>query len=281
MRARKKDTTNFMKVGVFITGLTIILMVMIISIGKENSVFDKKIDLKARVREVVNLKEGSPIELKGIRIGTVKAIEILSEDEVEITLNILEKQLKWIKKDSKVSVSTAGLVGDKYLEIYNGTKDSPKFNPEKDILVSEDVADLKKIITKGESIATITERILLKVDQLLYNIDDGKKIVQSINSISKASINLEQITKDLKDAQLGTVSKNISTTMTKLNKSAASMERIMTRIESGPGTMNSLIYSDDVHEELRALLGGANRNKVIKYFIRESIKNSEQKKPVN
>jgi phospholipid/cholesterol/gamma-HCH transport system substrate-binding protein len=45
--------------------------------------------------------------------------------------------------------------------------------------------------------------------------------------------------------------------------------------------MNSLIYSDDVHEELRALLGGANRNKVIKYFIRESIKNSEQKKPVN
>ena len=52
----------------------------------------------------------------------------------------------------------------------------------------------------------------------------------------------------------------------------------MSRIENGPGTMNSMIYDDGLHDDLRSLLGGASRNKIIKYFIRESIKGSERKK---
>jgi phospholipid/cholesterol/gamma-HCH transport system substrate-binding protein len=67
--------------------------------------------------------------------------------------------------------------------------------------------------------------------------------------------------------------------MAKLEKTATSAEKIMARIEKGPGTLNSMIYDNALHEDLRALLGGASRNKVIKYFIRESIKKSESKQP--
>ena len=56
------------------------------------------------------------------------------------------------------------------------------------------------------------------------------------------------------------------------------LDRILGRVENGPGTANSLIYDDVLHDDLKALLGGAQRNKVLKYFIRESIKNSEKKK---
>ena len=272
MRFRQKDEKNFIKVGVFITLLTLVLTIMILSIGKENSFFESKIDLRARVESVSNLKPGAYVELKGIRVGTVEAIDILSDEEVEITLRILESKLKWIKQDAKVSISTAGLVGDKFLEIYNGSKSAPQIDPAKDILVSENLADMKMIMSKGESIATITERILTRLDQIIYNMDDGKKIVDTINSLQKSSLNLEKITSELRDAQLGA-------TVKKVNSSMSSLERILKRIEQGPGSMNSIIYDDGVHEDLRALLGGASRNKVIKYFIRESIKNSERKKP--
>jgi hypothetical protein len=60
-----------------------------------------------------------------------------------------------------------------------------------------------------------------------------------------------------------------------VNVSMASMNRILNRVEKGPGTINSLIYDENVHDDLRALLGGAQRNKTIRYFIRESIKKSE------
>ena len=278
MRSRKKDQKNLIKVGVFVTVLTAVLAVMVISIGKENSIFASKVNLRARLMNVSNLKTGSSVELKGIRVGTVSDIQIMSEEEVQVTLTIQEDKLKWIKQDSKVAISSAGLVGDKFLEVINGTKESPTFNPEKDYLFSEGGTDFKKILVKGESIATVAERILLRIDNILLNMDDGKKLVQTVDSVSKAASNLEQVTRDLKNAQMGGMVANVNATMAKLNNASGSMERVMGRIENGPGTMNSLIYSDSIHEELRALLGGAQRNTVIKYFIRESIKKSEKKR---
>ncbi|MFP5387639.1 MAG: hypothetical protein ACLGHN_16305, partial [Bacteriovoracia bacterium] len=91
-------------------------------------------------------------------------------------------------------------------------------------------------------------------------------------SINRAGANLEKVSSELREAQVGMMVKNV-------NKASASMDRILKRIEQGPGTAHSLIYEDTVHDDLRALLGGAQRNKVIKYFIRESIKKSEERKP--
>jgi phospholipid/cholesterol/gamma-HCH transport system substrate-binding protein len=272
MRTRKKDQHNLIKVGIFVAGLTLILMIMIASIGKENSIFESKIDIRARVENVSNLKPGSYVELKGIRVGTVSNIEIISEDEVQIVMTILEKELKWIKTDSKVSISTAGLVGDKFVEIYNGSKDAPVFNPEKDFLISENQTNLKQIMDKGDSIASVTERILSKLDNILLKLGDGKSIVDMVSSMNKTSQNLEVVTAELKEAKLGQMAKNA-------NKASASLDRILTRVEKGPGTMNALIYDDSVHDDLRVLLGGAQRNKVIKYFIRESIKKAEKRNP--
>lgn len=278
MRLRRNDKKNLLKVGVFLSLLTAVLMIMIMSIGKENSIFDSKVDIRARVANVSALKVGSYVELKGIRIGSVTDITIVTEDDVQITMTILEKQLQWIKRDSKVSISTAGLVGDKFVEIYGGNKATKAFRPRKDILHSEEVNDLKKFITKGDTIATITERILGKVDNILLNLDDGKKMVEAVNSLTKASANLEKITSDLSRANMGLMVKNVNHGMDKLSKASSSLERILIRIEEGPGSMNAMIYDEGLHDDLRALLGGAERNKVIKYFIRESIKNSEKKK---
>ena len=277
MRIRKKDKSNLVKVGMFVTALTIVLMIMIASIGKETALFEPKVDIRALVTNVSNLKPGSYVELKGIRIGSVTEVRIVSEEEVEITMTILEKELKWIKKDSKVSISTAGLVGDKFVEIYNGTKEAGSLNPENDLLRSEDLTDMKSIMVKGESIASTTDTILTKLDNILQKLGDGKTIVETLTSLNKASRNLEVITQELKEAGMSKMVHNVNSSMANINKASASMDRILTQVEKGPGTMNSMIYDDGLHDDLRALLGGAQRNKVIKYFIRESIKKSEQR----
>ena len=60
-----------------------------------------------------------------------------------------------------------------------------------------------------------------------------------------------------------------------LQNSASSLTEISNHIKEGPGTLHSLIYDRTLHDDLRTLIGGSNRNKVLKYFIRESIKKSE------
>ena len=278
MQLRNKDKTNLVKVGFFVGGLALILCIMVVSIGKENSVFKPKVDIRAHVGNVSALKSGSYVELKGIRIGDVTEIKIISDEEVEIVMTVLKEAVQWMKTDSKVSISTAGLVGDKFVEIYGGSKEAASFDYEKDILRSEAGIDFKQIMTKGDTIASITERILVKVDGMMTGLDNGNKIVSTMDSLNKAASHLETSMADLNKAQFSSTFKNVNETMKRLDNASASLERILARIEKGPGSANSIIYDDSLHEDLRTLLGGAERNKVIKYFIRESIRSSEQKK---
>lgn len=264
MLYRKEDKKRLLRAGAFLSFLTVILMVMIISIGKENSFFETKIILKARVSNVNNLQTGSYVELRGIKIGTVQNIEIVSDEDVEISMKVLESQIKWIKKDAKISISTAGLVGDKYLEIIPGLKDSEPLDPSKDVLTTQKKEIFNELVDKGGSIANSTEKVLSHFEALL----SSKQFEEFILSLHKSSQNLEKITAELSQAKIGQ-------TMKSLQASSQRMEKVLNQVEQGPGTLHSLIYDDSLHEDLRALLGGAQRNKMIKYFIRQSIKKSE------
>lgn len=264
MKYRREDKKKLLKAGAFLSLLTIVLMIMIISIGKENSFFDAKSLLIARVSNVSNLQPGSYVELRGIKIGTVVNIEIISDEEVEISMQVLSSQLKWIKKDAQISIATAGLVGDKFLEIIPGSKDAKIIDPVKDILTIQKQEMFNELVNKGGSIASSAETILARLESLL----SSQQFENFINSLSKTSTNLEKLTSELGQAK-------IANSINSLNKTTKKLDAILTQVETGPGTLHSMLYDDSLHEDLRALLGGAQRNKIIKYFIRESIKNSE------
>jgi phospholipid/cholesterol/gamma-HCH transport system substrate-binding protein len=273
----RKESKNILKVGIFISSMLLVLMIMVVSIGKEKGIFSRKTELRGRIANVNNLRPGSFVELKGIRIGTVNEINIVSEQAVEIRFTVLQDKLQWIKQDSKIVIATAGLVGDKFLEVTSGSADAPVVDPATDVLTAESGGGIQEIIGKGESIASTTEKILLRIDHLLQGIEDGKKIAKIIDGMEKSSANLELITGELSKAGMADTVKNINASMLKLSRASTSLEQVLKRIEQGPGTMNSMIFDDSLHEDLRALLGGAQRNKVIKYFIRQSIKDSERK----
>ena len=69
--------------------------------------------------------------------------------------------------------------------------------------------------------------------------------------------------------------KNLTQSIANFKQSSENMSKLTKQIEEGPGTLHALIYDQSLHEDLRTLVGGANRNKVLKYFIRESIKKGE------
>lgn len=262
---RAQDKSNLVKVGIFVTALSIVMMILIVAIGKESSLFSPKSIIKARVLNAENLKPGAVVELKGLRVGTVQEIKITGLDEVEIYLSVTSENLNWIKQDSKVAIQNAGLVGDKYIEIKGGDPESAKFNPEKDILSAEPSLDLKAMATKGGNIADKADRILTKIELILAAIEP-EKVNKLVNGLSQSAENFSKAS-----APMGSASQKMDLAMGKL-------EKVMTRLETGPGTAHSFIYDDQVYEGLRKLMGGAERNSVIKYFIRESIKKSPEKK---
>ncbi len=260
------DKKNYLISGIFISVLLIVVMITIFMLNKENPLFSSKIYIKTQVKSAQNLKDGAAVQLRGIKVGSVSAIEFKDLDTLQITLGVNEKYHEWIKKDSTIAFKTQGVLGDKFLEIAGGTNES-KVIEDGDLLVTNEGSQIDHIITKSEDLMVAAGSILTKFDRILSKVEETR--------LEKILTNLESLTANTNKVMMSLNDKNFGQSMNNLKTSTESMARMTKRIEEGPGTLHALIYDQGLHEDLRTLVGGANRSKVLKFFIRESIKKNE------
>lgn len=261
------DKKHYLVSGFFISILLMISMVTIFMLNKENPLFSRKFNIKVEVANAQNLKIGGAVQLKGIKVGSVIAIDFKNLETLVVTLGILNDYQEWIKKDSFVSFKTMGVLGDKFLEVLGGTEGSPVCQPG-DTLPMKDTSQIDHIITKSEDLMIMAGSILAKFDKMLSSVEQDR--------FEKILKNIEALTANTNKIMSSINEKNLATTMTNFKQSSESMSKITKQIEEGQGTLHSLIYDPSLHEDMRTLMGGANRNKVLKYFIRETIKKGDQ-----
>ena len=263
---KPNDKNNYLISGVFISILLGISMITIFMLNKENAIFSDRIYIKTEVKSAQNLKDGAAIQLRGVKIGSTSSIKFKSADMLVITFAVNSSYREWIKKDASISFKTQGVLGDKFLEISGGTAASlPIENG--DILVAIESNQVEHIITKSEDLMIVAGAVLTKFDKIISSVEN--------NRLEKILINLENLTLNTNKVINVLNDKNIAQSITNLKQSSESISKISKQIEDGPGTLHALIYDQGLHEDLRSLVGGANRSKVLKYFIRESIKKGE------
>ncbi|MBC7715170.1 MAG: MCE family protein [Rhizobacter sp.] len=262
------DKKNYLVSGMFISALLLVVMITVFMLNKENPFFSSKVKIVTEVKSAQSLKEGAAVQLRGIKVGSVQSIEFKNLSTLRINLGITEKYKEWIKKDSEITFKTQGVLGDKYLEIGGGTEESPAIT-DGDILITNENSQLDHIMTKGEDLVVAAGGVLNKLDNIMGNVE-GKRIDKILTNLENLTANSNKIMVTLND-------KNFAQSITNLKSSSDSLTKVTKRIEEGPGTMHALIFDQGLHEDLRALFGGANRSKVLKYFIRESIKKEDSK----
>src|ERR1700745_36378 len=113
------------RVGVLVVMALLFLSIGIFLIGNKDFLFSSTYRLKADFQSVAGLNNGAEVRIGGIHQGTVKEIDSPPHPagKVTVVMNLLSPTRNLIKKDSRASIKTEGLVGDKYVEISFG---SPK-----------------------------------------------------------------------------------------------------------------------------------------------------------
>ena len=260
---KPNDKKNYLISGIFISILLSISMVTIFMLNKENSLFSRRVYIKTEVKNAQNLKDGAAVQLRGIKIGSITAIQFKNVETLVITLGINSDYREWVKKDATISFKTQGVLGDKFLEINGGTESAPSVITG-DSLETNESNQIEHIITKSEDLMIAAGSILTKFDKILSSVEN--------NRLEKILVNLEGLTANTNKVMSTLNDKNISASLANFKQSSEAMSKITKQVEEGPGTLHALIYDQGLHEDLRSLVGGANRNKVLKYFIRESIK---------
>jgi phospholipid/cholesterol/gamma-HCH transport system substrate-binding protein len=111
-------------VGLFIGSGLILFIVVIFIIGSKENLFTPTFKLQAAFEKVNGLKSGASVRFNGINVGTVDEIEIYNGKSVVVRMTIDKKVKDFIKKDSKATVSSEGLVGNKIVEITPGSNEA-------------------------------------------------------------------------------------------------------------------------------------------------------------
>ncbi len=263
---KPNDKKNYLISGIFLSILLAISATTIFMLNKENPLFSRRVYVKTEVKNAQNLKIGAAVQLKGIKIGSITSIDFKNLDTLTITLGINADYTEWIKKDAFISFKTQGVLGDKFLEILGGTEATPHVE-EGDLLTTNETNQIDHIITKSEDLMVVAGSILTKFDKIMSSVEN--------NRLERVLVNLENLTSNTNKVMSTLNDKNLTLSIANFKQSSDSLSKVTKQIEEGPGTLHALIYDQSLHEDMRTLVGGANRNKVLKYFIRESIKKGE------
>ena len=112
-------------VGLFIFFGIAILLGGILVLGSQRKTFEKTITLNAIFNDVGGLQKGNNILFSGVKVGTVKKLKLVSQSLVEVEMRIEKQSEDFIRKDSKAKIGSDGLIGNKIVVIYGGTRAVP------------------------------------------------------------------------------------------------------------------------------------------------------------
>ncbi len=141
-----KKSSAEMVVGIFVLIGIVCVGYLTIRLGKMELIGGNYYHLRAKFESVSGLKTGAQVEIAGVQVGQVDAIN-LDEDQMVALVDLKIRRGIQLTDDTIASVKTAGLIGDKYIKISPGGSDEI-LKPGGMITETESAIDLEELISK-------------------------------------------------------------------------------------------------------------------------------------
>lgn len=102
--------------------------------------------IAARFVSSSGLKQGAFVEVGGVRVGKVAAIELDASTYESVVHMQLDRQVR-LQDDSIASIRTEGIIGDKFVKITPGGSEA-MLGPGDEIVDTESAISLEELISK-------------------------------------------------------------------------------------------------------------------------------------
>ncbi len=193
--------SNEFKTGLFVLICLAALLGLLIKVGNF-TFFKKGMMLHSRFHFTGGVRANAPVRLSGVDIGVVRAIRLtndVADTYAEVDLWI-EEGIK-VRKDSKATVSTLGMMGEKYVELQVGT--STEFASENDMLESTDPVRLEELIEIGKKVAADVGVMAKDISRVVNHVDETiqenrSKIDNIFSNFEETSENFNDFSQDVK-----------------------------------------------------------------------------------
>jgi phospholipid/cholesterol/gamma-HCH transport system substrate-binding protein len=112
----KKTRGDLVKLVIFIVVTSLATGVLVVLIG--NITFQKSQDYKAVFADATGLVKGDDIRIAGVKVGSVKKVEITSRDQATVSFTVANSSI--LTKSSTATVRYRNLVGQRYISLTQG-----------------------------------------------------------------------------------------------------------------------------------------------------------------
>ena len=254
------------RLGLFIIGGIALFVLAIFIIGKQQNLFNPVFKITANFRNVSGLQVGNNVRFTGINVGTVDNIKIINDSTVLVEMLIKKDVQPFIKSDCQVAVGSEGLIGDRLLTISYGNSDAPIVKDGQQ-LASKEPVETDAIISSLQSSTVNAEVITKQLAEIMTDINSGKGALGRIIQDTTIAENITQIMENFEksseglEATMKITQENVSDFMESIKKTGIKtegasnqLEEIMTKINSGEGTLGMLIGDSTASETLTETL---------------------------
>ena len=226
---------NLLKLGIFAALGLISVLVSIIALG--NWGFVSGYDIYAVFDNSAGLIPKARVRIAGVDIGSLKKIT-LKDKKAQLEL-LIDKDVV-LYKNASAKIVSMGIIGNKYIEIDPGDSSYPKVEDE-DFIDSSESASLEDILNNFAKSSQSQEHGDI-FENLAASVDNLKKFTQNMadnnDEINKILGNFEVFS-----ANLAAISKQL--------------EDIIAKIETGSGTVSTLINDEQTGQNVKTAVADA------------------------
>lgn len=219
-----------MKVGAFIVTGVALLVFMLFAIGDLATYFQPGYQLRVVFDSANGISRGSPVQYSGVEVGKVEDVRVIyprdrATPHVELLVRLPQRVL--VRADDEASISTFGLLGEKYLQITPGPGGGALLRTGDQLVGKPPVS---------------TERIVERSDEVLTEL---KRTLEGLNSIvadPEARIYLKETLQEARNA-----TRHWRHLGERLNLA-------MSHVEEGEGSLGKLLYDEELYQRMVAFV---------------------------
>jgi phospholipid/cholesterol/gamma-HCH transport system substrate-binding protein len=221
------DVKRNIKLGAFVVGGIVIFLASVFYMGREGNMFNKTFTVSAIFKNVEGLKEGDNVWLSGVKIGTVKKVQIVSEGKVIVSFSLKDKQNEFIKKDATAYVGSDGLVGSKIVVIRPGL--APKIIQDNDTINALSPTDTQELFNIAKEVGVNARSISNDLRLISERLNKGEGVFGELLKDGPFAMDLRKTMLALKATGENT------------DRISEDAKRIMNEINYGDGLISKLI----------------------------------------
>jgi phospholipid/cholesterol/gamma-HCH transport system substrate-binding protein len=275
-----------LKVGILTVVALVIIALTIFALTGNRGFFWQRYSLKSRFDNISGLKEGSPVRIAGVEVGSVTAVDFVGE-KVDVTFELNKDHRERITTGSTAKLGSVSLLGESAVDLAPATTGTPipewGYVPQgRPTAVLADVTDQAsrgveeltkllqdvragrgtagKLVTDDQLYTDLT-RFVATAGDVTRGIQQGEGTLGKLAKDPKAAqaleaslTNLETMTRQINSGEgsIGRLLKDETFSRT-LTSATANLNELTGKVSRGEGTAGKLITDPSLFNRLNAV----------------------------